>query len=373
MASKQEIEAALQAARAAGNAEDVAVLERALVQENQPGRLETFVRNADDAATFGFADEMLGAANWVRERGRKGSYTEGRDEVRRLREQATTQHPGAAMAGQATGALVTGAMVPGAGAPRAASLVTRLSRAVPAGAAFGAAYGAGQAPELADVPREALQGAAAGAIAGGTVEGGLSAAKLAARGTRKALALKARLVRAAADFMDMPRVAGAAGKVEGWALPSPGLTNSKARALARQAEESGGFTYDVKKGEFPQSGFAFSADPGNEQVVAKLTPRALRDYANEVAPQLKDPQARLGGWKGDDGWYLDVSRVVPKEEDALAQAANAGQKAIFDLKNMVEVPVPNPKPKVKGSALQRRMRRRTSSRTAYAAEKATQE
>ena len=378
MATKSEIQVALAAARAAGAQEDVAALEAALREGGSPA-LKAGVQSGMQAATANFSDEILGAMRALGPgRSEVGSLGErfraGRDRERTDLAASRSAHPTASLVGDVAGTVAGAALLPaGAGAARGATLATRALRAVPAGAGLGAAHGAGSAEELEDVPGGALRGGAVGALAGGMGEAGASAARLAGRGIRHGLAVKARIGGKLADAAGMPGAARYAERAERALLPSPSLSSSKARALTRRAEKEGGFTFDPRTGESPTSGFAFSADPNNERVLQKLSPRSLRDYAGETGSALKDPTARLGGWKGDDGWYLDVSRVLPDKKVAMREARDAGQKAVYDLGRGKEIKTPFPTKKgeaARASALARRRRGRklTTPRTALAVE-----
>jgi hypothetical protein len=108
-----------------------------------------------------------------------------------------------------------------------------------------------------------------------------------------------------------------------------------AARLEKLAKAGGGFTHPAAK-----SGFAFSASPENEEILADLTSDAIRDYAKRHSAALARPHARLGAWHDGEKWYLDVSTVVPDRESALREAARAGQRAIYDLGKGESINVP---------------------------------
>lgn len=102
--------------------------------------------------------------------------------------------------------------------------------------------------------------------------------------------------------------------------------------LVREAEQGGGFTYDVKSGARPRRGFAFSASPEDEAVLGELTPEAVAEYVRAHEGPLGGADAFLGAWRSPEGrWHLDVSRVLPDREAALREARGAGQRAVYDL------------------------------------------
>ncbi len=104
------------------------------------------------------------------------------------------------------------------------------------------------------------------------------------------------------------------------------------QTLVREAEQGGGFTYDVRSGAKPRRGFAFSASPENEAVLESLTPEAVAEYVRAHEGPLGEQSAFLSAWRSPEGqWYLDVSHVLPDREAALRAARAAGQRAIYDL------------------------------------------
>jgi len=119
-------------------------------------------------------------------------------------------------------------------------------------------------------------------------------------------------------------------------------------------EESGrttgtpGSTFNLQTGEnlVGKEYYAVSPFKNLERTVDDLNVETLRNYVNqpEVAAKLNDPSGMysLGTWTDTSTGktYLDVVVTVPDRLHALQIAADADQKAIFDLKNLKEIQVP---------------------------------
>lgn len=128
-----------------------------------------------------------------------------------------------------------------------------------------------------------------------------------------------------------------AAKAVGLGAKALGKVGALRRAdrLAKAGKAAGGFTHPATK-----RGFAFSASPENEQIVADLTADAIRRYTKVHAAALAKPNAKLGAWYDGEKWYLDVSTVLPDKESALSAAGRAGQRAIYDLAKGESINVP---------------------------------
>ena len=184
-----------------GTSDDV--MAKAMRQAFSPsqgvGAAEAVTRGAAQGATFGFADEMAGAAaaspipgsaagkttlgsfsapdviaggaRMLANRfgfgsGGSEAYTAERNRVRSGNESALNERPYSYMGGQLVGALAGTAPLAGA-VGQAASLAGNVARGGATGAILGAAQGAGEADELSNVPTEAAKGAGVGLAVGG--------------------------------------------------------------------------------------------------------------------------------------------------------------------------------------------------------------
>ena len=134
--------------------------------------------NIAQAPTFGFADELYGAASTLG----GGDYTENRDAYRARVEQFKKEYPKSAMLGTISGGLATGLagakVIPGALAaqlPKWVSAPQGLAQTMGSTAAIGgvsgAAQGTGEAESRGDIASGAGLGAMAGIIGGPAVLG----------------------------------------------------------------------------------------------------------------------------------------------------------------------------------------------------------
>jgi hypothetical protein len=134
----------------------------------KPGMMESFVRGAGQAATFGFEDEARAA---LMAPFSDKSYTELRDEIRTLNDEAKKENPKTFLAGELSGGLAT-AFVPGVAPAKAASTGAKILQA----AGIGAAYGLGNSEadltkgQFVDAAKDTAIGAGTGAAAGALIE-----------------------------------------------------------------------------------------------------------------------------------------------------------------------------------------------------------
>lgn len=83
------------------------------------------------------------------------------------------------------------------------------------------------------------------------------------------------------------------------------------------ATSNGGFTYNPLYGATPQRGYAVALQGyGKIYEPGAVTIDDLREYLRESGEQMKDPARYIGGWINDGKLYLDVSIVLPTEEEA---------------------------------------------------------
>jgi hypothetical protein len=115
--------------------------------------------------------------------------------------------------------------------------------------------------------------------------------------------------------------------------------------LARHAydriRDSGGITVDLQ-GHEPSSGYAYGGYPELEKVVPHnaLTPDLMYRYLNDTEQALSMPGHYLGAWYDAQSGnvFLDVSIVSPPGEEAIKDAKERGQIAVWDMDNGVEIP-----------------------------------
>lgn len=109
----------------------------------------------------------------------------------------------------------------------------------------------------------------------------------------------------------------------------------------------GGFSID-RDGNRPTTGYAVSL-PGELQLddKAEMTHAKLNEFAGQRAADLSQPDHYLGGWGGDRGVSIDVSKNIKagpsnsrveaigarraSRKEAMALARTNNQEAIYDI------------------------------------------
>lgn len=124
-----------------------------------PGVLESGALGAAQGLTFGFGDELYGAANYLLSGAKAGSYTQARDEARARIHSAEEAHPIASTLGNVAG----GFLIPGAGLAKGA---TSLAAKAAFGAATGGlgALGNSEGKDIGEIGGDVLKGAAVGGV-----------------------------------------------------------------------------------------------------------------------------------------------------------------------------------------------------------------
>lgn len=160
----------------------------------EPSALESYARGAWQGGTMGFADELVGGAEALKDKAMGSDealadlYRQHRDESRENFQRAEEANPGLTTAGRVAGGVAT-ALVPGLGPAKG------LTGAVKMGAALGAAQGLGESEadltkgEVGEAAKDTALGGVLGGAAGGVAHGiaagvGKVAGKIAGRGVR---------------------------------------------------------------------------------------------------------------------------------------------------------------------------------------------
>lgn len=138
-----------------------------------PGVVESAALGAAQGLTFGFGDELYGAANFLLSGGKQGSYSEARDRARGRIHAAEEAHPIVSTAANIAGGL----LVPGGIVKSGATVAGKAA----AGAALGGlgALGGSEGRDVGEVVADTAKGAAVGgvlfplvsAVAGKVIEG----------------------------------------------------------------------------------------------------------------------------------------------------------------------------------------------------------
>lgn len=105
--------------------------------------------------------------------------------------------------------------------------------------------------------------------------------------------------------------------------------------------DDGGVTINLQ-GHEPQEGYAYSPYPELERILPSqlLNPQAVHSYLRDREDALAQPGHHLGLWHDQDtgNVFMDVSVVGPAHEDTVSEASKAKQKAVWDIKNQIEIP-----------------------------------
>lgn len=157
--------------------------------EPESSILDPFVQGT----TFGFADELAGAARGVRAASQGMDFGEayniGVDQSRRALDRERRVNPIGAVAAEVAGAIPTGIGLGGQLAGRGTSALLRLGSNVGVGTAQGAVYGAGASDgDLGERAKDSVAGAAVGGAAGAVVPAVVGAVRsVVANPTRQAV------------------------------------------------------------------------------------------------------------------------------------------------------------------------------------------
>jgi hypothetical protein len=108
------------------------------------------------------------------------------------------------------------------------------------------------------------------------------------------------------------------------------------RKLIDKLKTDGGFTYNVVHENSPTKGFVVSTSLENERIFKadEITEEAVQKYLDERAKIFEaQPDAHVGGWYNEKTgeFYLDVSRVIDTEAEAVELAKKHNQEAIYDI------------------------------------------
>lgn len=105
------------------------------------------------------------------------------------------------------------------------------------------------------------------------------------------------------------------------------------RDLMHSITKDHGFTMHDHIGDAPSQGFMVSLDKGSEETVpiTDISPEKVSDYMSVHQQELRDPNNYLGGWTYKGNVFLDISRHVPDQEQAVRLAKANNQLGIYDL------------------------------------------
>lgn len=106
--------------------------------------------------------------------------------------------------------------------------------------------------------------------------------------------------------------------------------------IARSVEltkQNGGSTISLR-GEIPTEGFSFAPSKATEISVPvdQFNEKILTDYCGMMYDRFQGEGAHIGTWDFEGKTYMDVSRVVLDEQQAVKDAIKSNQIGIYDLK-----------------------------------------
>jgi 2'-5' RNA ligase len=104
---------------------------------------------------------------------------------------------------------------------------------------------------------------------------------------------------------------------------------------------NGGATYNIasNKNMVGTDAYAVAIYPDREQIVEGLDFDRLEGYLVDNGDLLNSSNNSFGAWVSGGKVYLDVVATVPDKEQAMELGRKYNQLAIFDLKNLVEIPL----------------------------------
>jgi hypothetical protein len=109
----------------------------------------------------------------------------------------------------------------------------------------------------------------------------------------------------------------------------------------------GGISYHVKSGKEPKDGYmcAVYTDrstwlKGDDVTDPEKRTKAVKDFMEKNKDVLSDPDNYLGTWYDNSSGSisLDISRNFSDRNEAIKYASEHNEKAIWDVKNMSEIP-----------------------------------
>jgi len=119
-----------------------------------------------------------------------------------------------------------------------------------------------------------------------------------------------------------------------------------AREIARMTQEGGGATFNMAErrnlGGLPGK-FAVAVAPELGQIIEGIaSPEQIAAFIRKNRGALDVPGANVGTWFNEGRTYLDISRAVDSQDEALRLGQQFRQKAVSNLETFEDVPVPVP-------------------------------
>jgi len=119
------------------------------------------------------------------------------------------------------------------------------------------------------------------------------------------------------------------------------ISGQTVNTILKLIEQNGGATYNLasNKNLVGTDAFAVAIYPDREQIVNLVDYNNLEGYLVENEDLLSDPNNSFGAWVSGGKTYLDVVATIKDKNQAMKLGQEHKQLAIFDLKNLVEIPL----------------------------------
>jgi 2'-5' RNA ligase len=119
------------------------------------------------------------------------------------------------------------------------------------------------------------------------------------------------------------------------------LSGQTVNTILKLIEQNGGATYNLSnnKNLVGTDAYAVAIYPDREQIVNLVDYNNLEGYLVENEDLLSNPNNSFGAWVSGGKTYLDVVATVKDKREAMYLGYQHNQLAIFDLKNLVEIPL----------------------------------
>lgn len=139
-------------------------------------------------------------------------------------------------------------------------------------------------------------------------------------------------------------------KANPWHGKDGRFTSGPGRApggIAHRTMAQGGISYHVKTGKEPKSGYMCATYTdrstwlkGDDVKDPEKRTAAIKDFMKKNDDVLSDPDNYLGTWfdTSTGSISLDISRNFSNKAEAVKFASEHNEKAIWDVKNMTEIP-----------------------------------
>ena len=118
------------------------------------------------------------------------------------------------------------------------------------------------------------------------------------------------------------------------------ISGQTVNTILKLIEQTGGATYNLSKGNLVGTdAYAVAIYPDREQIVPQVDFDTVEGYLTQNEDLLNNSNNSFGAWVSGGKTYLDVVATVKDKNQAMQLGLKHKQLAIFDLKNLVEIPL----------------------------------